>query len=215
MTHSKNALLKSIVSGIYIGIAGLVYLSVDNQIIGALLFSFGLLVIVNRGYFLYTGKVGYLLPYSKGNLRILLVTLLGNMMGIALIAYLFKLTGNQSVVTLGNDLFSLKIDHTWIETLALSIFCGMMMYIAVDSYASVKYDLAKVLILIFSVMIFILAKFEHSIANMLYFFLSETLTWKGVLYLLIMIFGNAIGAISLNLIEKRLSKKEQVDSIAS
>jgi len=202
----ENALMKAIVAGMYIGIAGLVYLSVDNHIIGAFLFSFGLLVIVNRGYYLYTGKIGYLLPYSKGYFVVILKTLLGNMIGIAVVAYLFRLTGISAVVTAGSDLFALKIDHAWYETLALAIFCGMMMYIAVDSYKNVKQELAKVMILVFAVMVFILSKFEHSIANMLYFFLSDTLSIKGVLYILIMIVGNAIGAIILNLIETKLAK---------
>ncbi|MCK5732364.1 MAG: formate/nitrite transporter family protein [Tenericutes bacterium] len=197
----KSTLLKAIIAGVFIGIAGLVYLSLENHIIGALLFSFGLLVIVNRGYYLYTGKVGYLIPYSKGYFIILLKTLLGNMIGIAIVAFLFRFTGISEVISAGSDLFALKIEHAWYETLVLSIFCGMMMYIAVDSYKNLKNDLAKVIILIFAVMIFILSKFEHSIANMLYFFLSDIFTLKGVLYLLIMILGNAVGAVFLNYIE--------------
>jgi len=198
-----SIILKAILAGMCIGIAGLVYLSVENHIIGALLFSFGLLVIVGRGYFLYTGKVGYLIPYNKGYLLVLGITLLGNMIGIAVIAYLFRLTGISEVVTAGSDLFALKIEHAWYETLALAIFCGMMMYIAVDSFKIAKQDLVKVVVLIFAVMVFILAKFEHSIANMLYFFLSDTYTLKGVLYLLIMVFGNAIGSVMLRLLERK------------
>ena len=78
------------------------------------------------------------------------------------------------------------------------------MYIAVDSFETVKLDLVKVVILIFAVMVFILAKFEHSIANMLYFFLSDTYTLKGVLYLLIMVFGNAIGSLMIRLLETEI-----------
>ena len=82
-----------------------------------------------------------------------------------------------------------------------------MMYIAVDSFKNVKHDLAKVMILVFAVMIFILSKFEHSIANMLYFFLGNTFTLKAILYLILMILGNAIGAITLNLVETKLAKE--------
>ena len=83
-------------------------------------------------YNLYTGKVGYLLPYTKGFLPIVLITLLGNIVGVATIAFLFRATGISAVVTAGSDIFALKIGHEWYETLALSILCGMMMYIAVD-----------------------------------------------------------------------------------
>ena len=206
MNFKDNVLLKAIMAGVYIGVAGLVYLSLDNHVIGAFLFSFGLLVVVTRGYYLYTGKVGYLLPYTKGYLVVLLKTILGNMIGIAIIAFLFRLTGISSVVATGSDLFAAKLGHAWYETLALAIFCGMMMYIAVDSYKNVKHDFAKVLILVFAVMIFILSKFEHSIANMLYFFLSDMYTLKAFLYLLLMILGNALGAVILNIVETKLAK---------
>ena len=109
MNSKENALLKAIIAGMYIGIAGLVYLSLDNHIVGAFLFSFGLLVIVTRGYYLYTGKIGYLLPYSKGYLLTILKTLLGNIIGIAAVAFLFRLTGISTVVTAGSDLFALKL----------------------------------------------------------------------------------------------------------
>ncbi|MBN2300837.1 MAG: formate/nitrite transporter family protein [Acholeplasmataceae bacterium] len=206
MKINENTMIKAIMAGVYIGIAGIVYLSLDNHIIGALLFSFGLLVVVTRGYFLYTGKVGYALPYEKGYLIILLKTLLGNIMGIAAVAFLFRLTGITSIVTAGQDLFVAKIGNQWYETLALAIFCGMMMYIAVDSFRKVSNDRAKVIILMFAVMIFILSKFEHSIANMLYFFLGDVYTLKAILYLFLMIIGNAIGAIMLNLVETKLKK---------
>jgi len=65
-----------------------------------------------------------------------------------------------------------------------------------------------VVILIFAVMIFILSKFEHSIANMLYFFLSSVITIKGILYLALMILGNAIGSIILNLFEVKFKKHQ-------
>jgi len=207
MNIKENALLKAILAGMYIGIAGLVYLSLENHIVGALLFSFGLLVVVTRGYYLYTGKIGYLLPYSKGYLMTILKTLLGNIIGIAGVAFLFRLTGISAVVTAGSNLFALKLGHAWYETFALAIFCGMMMYIAVDSFKNVKHDVAKVIILVFAVMIFILSKFEHSIANMLYFFLGDTFTLKAILYLILMILGNAVGAIFLNLVETKLTKQ--------
>ncbi|MDX9691085.1 MAG: formate/nitrite transporter family protein, partial [Acholeplasmataceae bacterium] len=133
MKHEQT-FLKAIMAGVYIGIAGLIYLSIEQPIIGALFFSFGLLVILSRGYYLYTGKVGYLIPYEKGYMIMLLKTLMGNMLGIVLVARLFVLTGVSEVITRGSDLYQLKLDNLWYQTFILSIFCGMMMYIAVDSY---------------------------------------------------------------------------------
>jgi formate transporter len=210
MTTHQNVFLKAIMAGVYIGIAGLIYLSLDNKIIGSLMFSFGLLVVVTRGYYLYTGKVGYLLPYQKGYLLILLKTLLGNMIGIASIAFLFRLTGITSVVSDASLLYDGKLGNLWYETLVLSIFCGMMMYIAVDSFAKVKHDFAKIMVLVFAVMIFILSKFEHSIANMLYLFLSDSYSIKSFICLILWIIGNGIGGVALNLVETKLGTEKRM-----
>lgn len=203
---NTQVFIKSIMAGVMIGIAGLIFLNVQHQIIGSIMFSFGLLMVLSKGYFLYTGKVGYLLPYQKGYLVILLKTLLGNAIGIFIIALLYRFSGAADVITRAESLYMMKLSNTWYQTLILSILCGMMMYIAVQSYHKQKIDLLKILIVILSVSIFILAKFEHSVANMLYLMLGQVFTIKSLIYLSIMVIGNAIGAISLNLIECHLEK---------
>ncbi len=210
MKKTLNEMLKAILAGIYIGVAGTVYLSVEDHVVGAFLFSFGLLVIVNRGYFLYTGKIGYLIPYHKGYLKIILNTLIGNLFGILLVAMIVRISGLTEVISTGSDLYSFKIDNLWYETFGLSILCGMMMYVAVDSFQTVKNDISKVVILVFAVMVFILSKFEHSIANMLYLFLSSTISLKGILYLILMIIGNAFGAIFLRLLDVTIKKVDEL-----
>jgi formate transporter len=202
----EQTFLKAIMAGVYIGIAGLIYLSIENTVIGAIFFSFGLLVILSREYSLYTGKVGYLIPYQKGYLKMLSITLLGNLVGIATTARLFRLTGVTEVITRGSNLYQAKLDNLWYQTLILAVFCGMMMYIAVDSYRKAKLDSLKVLLVIMAVSIFILAKFEHSVANMLYLFLGNKMAMKEFLYLIIMIIGNGIGGILLNVIEVKLNQ---------
>ncbi len=198
----KNSIFaKACLAGLFIGIAGLIYLSVDNKVIGAILFSFGLLMVVTKGYYLYTGKVGYLLPYTKGYLIVLLKTLLGNIVGIGFVGLLFRFAGIQSVIDAAETLSLAKLDHLWYETLILAVFCGMMMYVGVQGYKAMKLDIMKVLIVILAVTIFILSKFEHSIANMLYFFLGNTWSLQAILFTGLWIAGNGIGAVILNLLE--------------
>jgi nitrite transporter NirC len=198
----KNSIFaKACLAGLFIGIAGLIYLSVDNKVIGAILFSFGLLMVVTKGYYLYTGKVGYLLPYNKGYLIVLLKTLLGNIVGIGFVGLLFRFAGIQSVIDAAETLSLAKLDHLWYETLILAVFCGMMMYVGVQGYKAMKLDIMKVLIVILAVTIFILSKFEHSIANMLYFFLGNTWSLQAILFTGLWIAGNGIGAVILNLLE--------------
>ena len=75
MKKYVDYLIKSIFAGVMIGIAGTVFLRVDNNIIGSFLFSIGLLVICMYGMNLYTGKVGYIFINSFNYIYELLVTI--------------------------------------------------------------------------------------------------------------------------------------------
>lgn len=63
MKENGRIFLKAAAAGIMIGIGGAVYLTLENKVIGAVLFGVGLYTIVLNGLFLYTGKVGYLIKY--------------------------------------------------------------------------------------------------------------------------------------------------------
>jgi len=200
----ERILLNAVMAGLFIGLAGLIYLSVENKVIGAVLFSFGLLMVVSKGYFLYTGKVGYLIPYEKGYVWLLVKTFLGNVIGIGLVGLLYQFSGKSDVIDQAALLSLTKLESTWYQTLILAIFCGMLMYVAVQGYKVMKLDLMKVLVVIFAVTIFILSKFEHSVANLLYFFIGGTWSIKAIFYILLWVLGNGIGAVSLNIIEVKL-----------
>ena len=47
----------SILAGIAISLGGFCFLSVENKLVGSILFSVGLFLVCTRGYNLYTGKV--------------------------------------------------------------------------------------------------------------------------------------------------------------
>lgn len=200
----ERILLNAVMAGLFIGLAGLIYLSVENKVIGAVLFSFGLLMVVSKGYFLYTGKVGYLIPYEKGYVWLLVKTFMGNVIGIGLVGLLYQFSGKSDVIDQAALLSLTKLESTWYQTLILAIFCGMLMYVAVQGYKVMKLDLMKVLVVIFAVTIFILSKFEHSVANLLYFFIGGTWSIKAIFYILLWVLGNGIGAVSLNIIEVKL-----------
>ncbi|MCD8561973.1 MAG: formate/nitrite transporter family protein [Acholeplasmataceae bacterium] len=144
----ERILLKAIMAGVFIGIAGLIYVSVENKALGAVLFSFGLLMVVTKGYYLYTGKVGYLIPYEKGYVWLLVKTFFGNLLGIGLVGLLFKFTGKVDLIEQAAQIGELKLASTWYQTLILAIFCGMMMYVGVQGYKTMKLDLMKVLVVI-------------------------------------------------------------------
>lgn len=83
MRKSGSVFLSAVGAGLAISVGGTVYLSLENKIAGALLFTIGLYAIVLNGLYLYTGKVGYLVEQkNKKEYGILLVlTWLGNLVG--------------------------------------------------------------------------------------------------------------------------------------
>ncbi len=206
MKKYLDYLIKSIFAGIMIGIAGTVYLRVDNNIVGALLFSIGLLVICMYGMNLYTGKIGYILINKLNYIYELLITILGNFIGTFLVARLVLLTRFKSVSDKAVDLVNLKLSDNLLSIFILAMLCGILMYIAVNNYKKINNEIGKYSCIFMCVMVFILSGFEHSIANMYYISVANLLSLKSLLYILIMILGNSVGSILIALYYNRFYK---------
>lgn len=181
----KNTLIKAVYAGFMIGLGGVVYLSLENKTVGALLFSFGLLTIVNQGFFLYTGKIGF--ARTKEDFKNIPVIIIGNFLGTCLTAALCRLAG---MGISSEAVCSAKLSKAPVPIFILSVFCGILMYLAIDNFNKCKNHL----FIIAPVMIFILSGFEHSVANMFYFALAGMWNGRSVWYLLLMILGNGVGA---------------------
>lgn len=177
--------LKSIYAGFMIGAGCIVYLSVENKIIGSLLFSFGLLTIVTQNFYLYTGKIGFVRKIWE--LANMLIIIIGNYLG-TLIASIASKAAQLNISS--TELVIAKLDKDIGRVFVLSMFCGVMMYLAIDNYNKSK----NIVFIIAPVMIFILSGFEHSIANMFYFNLCGIYSFRVFCYITIMIAGNGIGA---------------------
>ncbi|MBO5964579.1 MAG: hypothetical protein J6P96_01585, partial [Bacteroidaceae bacterium] len=74
------------IAGLCIGIAGFGYLA-EKNIIGATLFSFGLLAVVGYGLKLYTGTAGF---FKKGELHQVLLILCGNIIGCGAMSLILR-----------------------------------------------------------------------------------------------------------------------------
>lgn len=177
--------VKAIYAGFAIGIGGIIYLSVDNRVLASLFFSFGLSTIVTQGFNLYTGKIGFVKEWKE--LLDMLLILAGNFVGTFLTAILAKAAnlGIDSTQMVHN-----KLNNSLWHVFLLSVFCGVMMYLAIDNYNKSK----NIVFVVAAVMIFILSGFEHSIANMFYFEMADAYSLKSLLYILVMVVGNGVGA---------------------
>lgn len=185
--------VKSIYAGFAIGIGGIVYLSMDNRILGALFFSFGLSTIVTQGFNLYTGKIGFVKEWKE--LPDMLMILAGNFIGTFITAMLAK-AADLSIDS--TQMVHNKLDNSLLHIFLLSVFCGVMMYLAIDNYNKSK----NIIFVVAAVMIFILSGFEHSIANMFYFEIAGAYSLKSLLYILVMAAGNGVGAKVFGLMPK-------------
>ena len=200
MKENGRIFLKAAAAGITIGIGGAVYLTLENKVIGAVLFGVGLYTIVLNGLFLYTGKVGYLISAKdkKAYILQLIFTWLGNLAGTALAAAAISATRIRNLGRTAEVICKTKLADTPHSILILAVFCGILMYAAVDGFR----EKSNPLILFFCVTVFILCGFEHCIANMFYFSLAGAWSLRAVIYLLLMTLGNSVGGILLPLVKK-------------
>ena len=200
-------MLKSVRSGLAAGIlislGGSVFLACENRYVGAGLFTVALLCICLRGYALYTGRVGYLPEdYSKAAVSTLLLCLLGNAIGTVLCGWAIRI----ALPKLGETALTIcgaKLEQSWLQTLLRGLFCGVLMYLAVSIYR----DRKTVLAIIFCIPVFILAGFEHSVADIFYFAASGIVSLKAFAFLWLVILGNSLGGVLLPLITG--DRKEQ------
>ena len=73
--------------------------------------------------------------------------------------------------------------------------CAWISLKHVENYKKSNNNFAKILALVFCVIIFIIISAEHCIANIGYFILAKSFTLKGFLYFLLMVLGNSIGGL--------------------
>lgn len=194
MLINKN-IPKSILAGVLIGIGATAYTLIDNQIIGAALFSIGLLSVFHLQANLFTGKVGGL---SKSNWKPLLIMLFFNLIGIAFVALLMRINHiNIKAIEKCTQFAANKTGKTYLRALIDAILCGVLIQLAVELKNNGP------LTTIFCVMVFILCGFEHCIANAYYFIGAETQEWGYLIYLFLYIIGNSVGAIILTKLIQR------------
>lgn len=194
----------AILAGVLIGIGGTVNLSIGG-IAGSLLFAVGLFSIVVFGLNLFTGKVGYLLEQPVTYLVDLVVIWCGNLIGTYLTGLavrhtrIYEKIGQQEKV---GAIVDAKLSDGMLSIFILSIFCGLLMYIAVDTYKKNSNPISQVVAIFVPVSVFILSGFEHVVANMFYFSLANIWNVQALLLILVMTLGNSLGALLIPLYKK-------------
>ena len=177
------------------------------KLLGAATFSTALILIVLLGGELFTGTnfvMGVSLYENKVNLpgaaRIWVFAYIGNFVGIFLLALIIVGSGAS------RDLFAAylavvvpgKLAGTWFALLLKGIMCNFLVCIGVYAGLKLKSESGKCIAILVVITTFVLAGFEHSVANMatfsLYALLVPNPDFGGIAWNMLWVtLGNLIG----------------------
>lgn len=202
-----ETLKKAITAGLMIGIGATVYLSCESKLAGAMLFSIGLFTICYFGLNLFTGKIGYVID-TKNNPNCIIIWL-GNLIGCGVTALLIR-TAKPALAETAVKLVETKLSQNIFAVMILSVFCGMLMYIAVENYKNNATPIGKQIGILLCVTVFILCGFEHSVANMFYCILGITAdnALRSLLFILLVSVFNGVGAVIFRELTKERENKQ-------
>lgn len=180
----------SILAGIIIGLAGWCNLACLGGIIGAVIFSFGLITICYLGLDLYTGKAGSVpmdFFHWSDSMKTLGKILLGNIIGTAIVAFIAK----EQLEVFANITVESRMSTSWWNSLACGIGCGALMEFAVWGYKEKK----SIILILLCVPGFIMSGMFHSIADSFYILCSSfsELKLDIIPVWLLSVLGNFIG----------------------
>lgn len=194
-------LFSAILGGMMIAMGGTIYLTQSSPVVGSFLFAVGLFTVVAFQLQLYTGKIGYL-PFNKPVYLIeLAITWIGNLLGTMLVAWMVghSRTFNDAMAERVAGIALAKLNDNFLSIFLLSVFCGMLMFIAVDCYRNLQGSTLRFIAVYIPVMVFILSGFEHVVANMFYFSLAGSWSMHCLMSVLVMTLGNSVGGMLIPL----------------
>jgi nitrite transporter len=180
-------LIASAMAGAYVGIGILLIFSLGQAIDPALrglvmgaCFGIALTLVVFAGSELFTGHTMFM---TFGMLRgtigardlqaSWLVTWGGNLIGSALLAWIFYLGGGGQILKNGADLIfkvaDYKMNSPAVALVARGILCNWLVCLALWTSARATSNAAKCILIFWCLFAFIACGFEHSVANMTIF----------------------------------------------
>lgn len=200
-------LISAVLAGMCIALGGCAFLSLESKILGALFFTVGLFTICTFGFDLFTGKVCYIPNNDKSYAAYLPVIWIGNLLGAWLTARLMLLTRIAPIAEKADAMCRLKLDDGLPSIFILSVFCNILIYIAVDGFKNNPHEAGKYLSLFFGVMVFILCGFEHCVANMFYISAADMWSMRALLMIAVNTLGNAVGGLLIPITKKFILNK--------
>ena len=136
--------LRAILAGFMIAVGGTLFLSVDSKYMGSFLFGIGLFTILVFRLFLFTGKVGYAVQEKPAYLVDLLIIWLGNLIGTVGVGLMMLQTRSADALRAkAAAMCQIKLNDSLVSIFVLSIFCGVMMFLAADNFKKAENAMQK------------------------------------------------------------------------
>lgn len=148
-----------------------------SRLLSGLVFCLGLVLVVVGGAELFTGNTLMVMAWAAGKVRLgemlraWLIVYVGNFVGAIGTAALVLLSGQYlsgrgSVAAVALNLAQNKVGLSFDHAFFLGILCNVLVCLAVWLAFGARTTTDKVLAVIFPVSAFVVAGFEHSVANM-------------------------------------------------
>lgn len=187
----------SMAAGFCIGLGGAVFLLQAEKLVGAVLFCIGLYTICEMKFHLFTGRVCYALEQPLWSWLQFPVIWLGNWLGTGLAANLLRCTrAGANAQKAAQLLVQTKNADTLLSLFVLGVFCNVFVFIAVEGFKSFPLALGKYLAIFVGITVFIMSGYEHSIADMFYYFMAGQMDREALLRLLVITGGNICGGLA-------------------
>ncbi len=181
-----QTLLLGVLAGAFIALgaygASVASHSVDNvglqKVVAGIVFPVGLILVLICGAELFTGNSLLSVAWAekkittKQMLKNWILVFIGNFIGAILIAVLINAAGLLNTGNLGGYVIKVaatKANLSFGSALASGILCNIIVSLSVWGSYAAKDVTGKVLIVFFPIFTFIIAGFEHCVANMYYF----------------------------------------------
>lgn len=177
------------------------------KVLGAFLFSIAIILIVFIGGELFTGNnmTMALGVYNKrcrvrDMLKVWGISYVGNFIGACILSLIFVGSGSAKTAMTAyyNNIIPAKLSATPTELLLRGILCNFLVCLAVWTGTRMKTESGKLIVMFCIIMTFVIAGFEHCIANMSIFtlaaFFCDSVNWISVLQnMIIVTIGNMLG----------------------
>ena len=185
--HPAPFLVSSMMAGAYIGLGIILIFGLGQTVdpnyrplVMGGCFGIALTLVVMAGCDLFTGlnmfgTLGLLRRKISGAdvARLWIYSWVGNLLGAAFLAVIFKLGGGGIILKDGSDLIfkvaAAKMSASPVELVARAMLCNWLVCLALWCASRTTSDAAKCIVIFWCLFAFIASGFEHSVANMTVF----------------------------------------------